>query len=134
MKEKNMIILGIGVIVLVISTLSFYLIKDDAIDLFDIIAIPMLIVIIIFASYTLYDKIKNYKAGLPSKDERLENAAYKSGYYGFIAAIWSAVGINLIYNLMFDKDIRGGLVVAGVVLISGAVFAFSYIYFSRKGC
>jgi len=133
MKDKLTILLGIGITTIVVCTFAYYIINDEGIDLFDLISIPLLIVMILFSSYIIYDKLTNIKAGLPSKDERLKNAAYKAGYYGFIAAIWSAVGVNLGYNLIFDKELRGGLVVAAVVLISGFVFAISYLYFSRKG-
>lgn len=133
MKEKNTIILGIGVVGLVISTFIFYVLKNEGIDLFDVLAIPILIVIIVFSIYVMHDKIKNLKAGLPSKDERLLNSSYKAGYYGFISAIWSAVGSNMLSIMLFDKELRGGLVVASVVLISGFVFITSYLYFSRKG-
>ena len=133
MKDKLTIILGIGITTMVVCTFAFYIINDEAIDLFDLISIPLLIVIILFSCYIIRDKLKSIKAGLPSKDERLKNAAYKAGYYGFIAAIWSAVGVNLGYNLILDKELRGGLVVAAVVLISGFVFAISYFYFSRQG-
>jgi len=77
--------------------------------------------------------MKNVKAGLPTKDERLKLAAYKAGYYGFIAAIWSAIASNWLSILIADQDLRGGLVVAAVVLTSGIVFMLSYFYFSRKG-
>ena len=133
MKDKLTIILGMGVTTLVVFTFAFYLINDKQIDLFDLISIPLLIIIILFSSYIIHDKLKNIKAGLPSQDERLKNAAYKAGYYGFIAAIWSAVGSNLCYNIIFNQELRGGLVVAVVVLTSGFVFAISYLYFSRKG-
>ena len=133
MKDKLTIILGIGVTTLVVFTFAFYLINDKKIDLFDLISIPLLIIIILFSSYIINDKLKNIKAGLPSQDERLKNAAYKAGYYGFFAAIWTAVGSNLGYNIIFDQELRGGLVTAAVVLTSGTVFAISYLYFSRKG-
>ena len=133
MKEKLTVILGIGITALVVCTFAYYIINDETVDLFDLIPILLLIVIILFSSYIIHDKLKNIKAGLPSKDERLKNAAYKAGYYAFIAAIWSAVGSNLGYDMLFGQELRGGLVVAAVVLVSGFVFAISYLYFSRKG-
>jgi len=93
----------------------------------------VILIIILTSSYIIYDKLKNVKAGLPTKDERLKQAAYKAGYYGFIAAIWGALLTNFGYNILYDEDLRGGLVVAAVVLISGIVFIVSYLYFSRKG-
>ena len=133
MKEKLTIVLGIGISTLVVFTLAFYAFAKDSIELFDIISIPIILIIILSTSYVIYDKWKNIKAGLPTKDERLKLAAYKAGYYGFISAIWSAVGSNWISIILFDQDLRGGLVVAAVVLVSGVVFMLSYFYFSRKG-
>jgi len=127
------ITLGIGVVTLVVFTFLFYIVQNPKIELFDIISIPIIFIIIITSSYLVYDKYKNIKAGLPTKDERLTNAAYKAGYYGFITAIWSAVGSNMASIFLFDQEIRGGLVVAAVVLVSGIVFMTSYLYFARKG-
>jgi hypothetical protein len=133
MKEKMTIVLGIGVTTLVIFTFAFYILANPGIDLFDMITIPIILIIVLTSTYLIYDKWKNIKAGLPTKDERLKNAAHKAGYYGFIAAIWSAVGSNMGSIILFDQELRGGLVVAAVVLISGIVFMISYFYFSRKG-
>jgi hypothetical protein len=133
MKEKMTIILGIGITVLVIITMAFYLIANDTIELFEIISILIIVILVSTSSYIIWDRVKNLKAGLPAQDERLKIASYKAGYYGFIAAIWSAVGSNLGYIMLFDQELRGGLVVAAVVLISGLVFMGSFIYFSRKG-
>lgn len=133
MKEKMTIVLGIGVTTLVVFTFAYYVLANPGIELFDMITIPILAIIILTTSYIIYDKWKNIKAGLPTQDERLKQAAYKAGYYGFIAAIWSAVGSNMSSIMLFDEELRGGLVVAAVVLISGIVFMMSYFYFSRKG-
>lgn len=133
MKEKLTIILGIGITTLVIFTFGFYIFANPSIELFDVISIPIILIIVLSSSYIIYDKYKNIKVGLPTQDERLKNAAYKAGYYGFISAIWSAVGSNMLSIILFDQELRGGLVVAAVVLISGIVFMISYFYLSRKG-
>jgi len=133
MKEKLSIVLGIGVTSLVVFTFAFYILANPSIELFDIISIPIILIIVLTSSYIIYDKMKNIKAGLPTQDERLKNAAYKAGYYGFISAIWSAVASNMLSIIILDKELRGGLVVAAVVLISGIVFMASYFYLSRKG-
>ena len=133
MKEKMTIVVGAGIAVLVIFTFAFYLIAKETIELFDIVSELIILIIIITAIYLIWDRLKNIRAGLPAQDERLKLAAYKAGYYGFIAAIWSAVASNLGYNILFDQELRGGLVTAVVVLVSGIVFMISYIYFSRKG-
>ena len=133
MKDKTTAIVGIGIVTLVIFTFVFYLIGKDTIGLFDILSILIVGIIVITSTYLIWDRVKNLKAGLPAQDERLKMAGYKAGYYGFIAAIWSAVGSNMGYIILFDQELRGGLVVAAVVLVSGIVFMASYIHFSRKG-
>lgn len=131
--QKLVIIMGIGITTLVVFTLAFYMLAAPSIELFDIITIPIIIIIVLTSSYIIYDRLKNIKAGLPAQDERLKLAGYKAGYYGFIAAIWSGLLTNFGYNVLFDEDLRGGLVVAAVVLISGVTFILSYFYFARKG-
>ena len=132
-NQKLVIILGIGITTLVVFTFLFYMLKEPDIGLFEYISVPIILTILLTSTFIIYDKYKNLKVGLPSQDERLRLAAYKAGYYGFVAAIWSAVGSNMGSIILFDQEPRGGLVVAAVVLISGLVFMGSYFYFSRKG-
>jgi len=131
--QKIVIAMGIGITTLVVVTFGFYFFANPTVELFDVITVPIIIIIILTSSYIIYDRYKNIKKGLPAQDERLKLAAYKAGYYGFVAAIWSAIGSNMLSIFLFDQDLRGGLVVAAVVLVSGIVFMLSYFYFSRKG-
>jgi len=131
--QKLVIILGIGITALVIVTFAYYILGNPTIDLFEILSIPIILIIIVTSTYVILDRYKNIKKGLPAQDERLKLAGYKAGYMGFISAIWSAVGYNMTNIILFDQEPRGGLVVAAVVLISGIVFILSYFYFSRKG-
>ena len=133
MKDKLMIVVGAGIATLVLVTLAFYTQGKETIELFDIVSIAIIMIIVLTSTYLIYDRFKNLRAGLPAQDERLRLAGYKAGYHGFIAAIWSAVGSNMGYILLFDEELRGGLVVAAVVLVSGFVFMISYIYHARKG-
>jgi len=133
MKEKLTIILGFGIATLVILTLGIYLTAKDTIELFDIVSILIIIVLVTTSTYLIWDRLKNLKAGLPAQDERLKNAGFKAGYYGFIAAIWSAVGSNMGSIILFDQELRGGLVTAAVVLVSGIVFMVSYLVLAGKG-
>lgn len=131
--QKLVILMGIGITALVVGTFAYYILANPTIELFDLISIPIILIIILTSSYIIYDRAKNIKKGLPAQDERLKIAAYKAGYYGFIAAIWSAVGSNMLSIILFDEELRGGLVTAAVVLISGITFMLAYYYFSRKG-
>lgn len=131
--QKLVILMGIGITALVVGTFVYYILANPTIELFDMISIPIILIIILTSSYIIYDRAKNIKKGLPAQDERLKIAGYKAGYYGFIAAIWSAVGSNMLSIILFDEELRGGLVTAAVVLISGITFMLAYYYFSRKG-
>jgi hypothetical protein len=133
MKDKMTAIVGAGIAVLVIFTFAFYLLAKETIELIDIASILIVIILVTTSIYIIWDRVKNLKAGLPAQDERLKIAGYKAGYYGFIAAIWSSVGSNMGSIILFDQELRGGLVTAAVVLISGIVFMTTYIYFSSKG-
>lgn len=131
--QKLVILMGIGITALVVGTFAYYILANPTIELFDLISIPIILIIILTSSYIIYDRAKNIKKGLPAQDERLKIAGYKAGYYGFIAAIWSAVGSNMLSIILFDEELRGGLVTAAAVLISGITFMLAYYYFSRKG-
>ena len=133
MKDKLSIIVGFGVTALVIFTLFLYVVAKGSFELFDMITIPIVIILVASATYIIWDRMKNVKAGLPVADERLKIVSYKAGYYGFVAAIWSAVGSNMASIFLYDQELRGGLVVAAVVLVSGLVFIFSYLYLAVKG-
>ena len=131
--QKILIMLGIGITTLVVFTFAYYILGDPSIELFDLISIPIVLILVLTSSYVIYDRAKNIKKGLPAQDERLKLVGYKAGYCGFVAAIWSAVGSNMGSIILFDQELRGGLVTAAVVLVSGIVFMASYFYFSRKG-
>ena len=133
MKDKMEIILGIGVAAMVIVTLSLYVLKVGTLGLNEIILIGIVLILVVFAMYILWDRIKNVKKGLPAQDERLKLTNYKAGYYGFIAAIWSAVFAPLFFEILFDYELPGSRVAAVVVLVSGFVFIASYLYLARKG-
>jgi len=133
MKDKMEIILGIGVAAMVIVTLSLYALKVETLGLNEIILIGIVLILVVFAIYILWDRMKSAKKGLPAKDERLIIINYKAGYYGFIAAIWSAVFCPLFFEILFDYELPGSRVTAVVVIVSGLVFVASYLYMARKG-
>lgn len=133
MKEKLTAVTGMGIAVLVILTLVFYLYAKETMELFDVVSVLIIAILTVAAIYLIVDRVKNIRAGLPAQDERLKQIGYKAGYYGFIAAIWSAVGSNLGYNILFDRELRGGMVVAAVVFGAGLVFMISFLYLARKG-
>ena len=133
MKDKKGILIGIGIAAAVLVTLSFYILNVGNLELNEISLIGIVLILVAFAVYILWDRIKNVKKGLPAQDERLKLTNYKAGYYGFIGAIWSAVFGPLVIDILFDYELPGHLVTAVVVLVSGFVFASSYLYMYWKG-
>lgn len=133
MKHKLEAVFGIGIAVLVLVTLSFYILNAGDIELSEFFAILIVIILVISAMYIIFDRVKSMRKGFPAQDERLKLTNYKACYYGFIASIWSAVGAPLLSEIFFDYDLPGNYVTAIVVLCGGLVFMISYIYLALKG-
>jgi hypothetical protein len=133
MKDKIGISLGMGIAIVVLVTLSLFAMNAGTIDVYEIAFIGIVLVLVVSVFYVLWDRIRNVNRGLPAKDERVIVTNYKAGYYGFIAAIWSAVGAPLIFDILFGHELKGHYVTAIVVLVSGLVFIASYLYLLQKG-
>ena len=133
MKDKKEIIVATVLVAMVLLTLFFYLWGTGEIKVNEIIMVGIVLVLVGLAMYIIWDRIKNVQKGLPAKDERSTNIAYKAGYYAFIAAIWSAVFTPIFFDISSRYELTGGDVTAIVVLVSGFVFVLSYLYLYRKG-
>ncbi|HIH28785.1 MAG TPA: DUF2178 domain-containing protein [Thermoplasmata archaeon] len=114
-------------------TLFLYLMQTGDINADKILLVGIILILVIFAMYILWDRIKNVRKGLPAKDERLITINYKAGYYAFIAAIWSALFAPLLFDIFSKNELKGSDVTAIVILISGFVFVISYLYLHWKG-
>lgn len=130
---KLIIALGFTGVALVLITLAIYLAYIQTIDLQVIALFAIIALIIIFALYVLWDKTKSVTKGLPAADERTKNISYKAGYYGFIAAIWSAVFTPVVVDIIFNYEMEGSQVSGVVVIVAGLVFFLSYLVLSGKG-
>ena len=133
MKDKISIILGAGIVIAVLVTLYFYVINVGNLELIEILLTGIVVILLASAMYIILDRLKNVKKGLPAQDERLKLTNYKACYYGFIASIWSAVGVPTITSIIFDYELPGHLVTAVVVLCGGLTFIISYLYLAWKG-
>lgn len=131
--QKILIATILATIILVVITMAAYFAAAGTIEIQEASIFVIIAIIVIFATYILYDISKNTKQGLPAGDERTKNLGYKAGYYGFIAAIWSSVFGPSIANILFDYEMPGDYVSAIVVLAGGLTFALSYIILNRKG-
>jgi hypothetical protein len=133
MKGKKEIIVSTVVVAMVLITLYFYLIGAPEIELNQIVLVGIVIVLVSLAMYVIWDKIRNIQKGLPGKDERVITISHKAGYYGFIAAIWSAVISPVLIDSVLGYELDGGDVAAIVVMVSAFVFVLSYLYLYWKG-
>ncbi len=133
MKDKLGIVLGIGIVFAVLGTMAFFVKSAGNIELSEISSIGIALILVAVAVFVLWDRLKNINKGLPATDERLVQVSYKAGHYGFIAAIWSAVGSNLLAEIIWGIELEGHHVTAVVVLVSGFIFVASYLYLARKG-
>jgi hypothetical protein len=133
MKGKKEIIVSTVVVAGVLVTLFFYLMGTGEIEFNQIVLVGIALILVGLAMYIIWDKIRNVQKGLPGKDERTVSMSHKAGYYGFIAAIWSAVFTPLFFDVSSGYEPDGGDVSAIVVLVSAFVFIVSYLYFYWKG-
>ncbi|KYK21499.1 hypothetical protein AYK25_03380 [Thermoplasmatales archaeon SM1-50] len=133
MKDKVGIIIGLIVTILVLLTLVIWMMNLATLTFSEIGSFAIIIILVTTASYVIWDRAKNIRKGFPAKDERLINISYKAGYYGFIAAIWSAVFGQVIIDILFDYELEGSRVAALVVIVSGIVFIATYLYMAVKG-
>ena len=133
MKGKKEIFVSTVVVAGVLLTLFFYLMGPGEIEFNQIVLVSIVLVLVGLAMYIIWDKIRNVQKGLPGKDERIMSISYRAGYYGFMAAIWSAVFSPVVIDIIFGYELDGGDVSAIVVLVSAFVFIISYLYLYWKG-
>jgi hypothetical protein len=137
MKEKLSILAGLGVAVLIIVLIGFYLMGSEKNTLSDLLLIIIPLVLIVGVITILWDRIKNLKTGLPNSDERAKKLHWKAGAYAYYATIWIAVG-SLWYNIIFADELgfpslNAGQIVAVIVLLSGICWFALQFYFMKKG-
>jgi hypothetical protein len=133
MNDKRGILIGSIVAGLVILTLTFYLLNIKNIGVRDLIEVCIVFILVGLALFIIWDKIRNIQKGLATKDERVITISYKAGYYGFIAAIWTVVFSSVAIDILFSHELTGSELAGVTVIISGFVFAVSFLYLSRKG-
>ncbi len=133
MNDKKGILIGIIIAGIVILTLAFYLLNVKNIGLRDIAEVGIILILVAFAIFVLWDKLRNVRKGLPTKDERVSIVSYKAGYYGFIAAIWTVVFSNVVTDILFSRELAASELAGVTVIVSAFVFAISYMLLYRKG-
>ena len=132
-KKSNLmtIFAGIGVALAVIVTMGLYLSLAE-INMAVIAEVVIVLMIVVFASYVIYGKIKAEKRDLPASDELAKKVTWKAGYYTWIFTIWLAIGTQWL-DFFGLPELLARHVVAVLVLGSGMMFFVSYFWFNRRG-
>jgi hypothetical protein len=125
--------MGFLLVALVLVSLVAYIVFAGAPAYGEVVIVAVVVVLVAFAGYIIWDRARSVSKGLPAADERLKNVNYRAGYYGFIAAIWSAVFAPVLADMLFGHELEGDLATAVVVIVAGFTFAVSYLYLARKG-
>ena len=137
MRNKLSIFLGIGIVVAVIATMGFYLMNAGSLDLFEIVIIPLVLVLAIVAAWVALKRGKEIKAGFNPDDELSKMAGWKAGYHAYLASIWVAVGmmwLNIFLTETFNTpEFTPGIFIGAIVILPGLVFLGLAIYFKGKG-
>ena len=137
--EKMSLIMGFVVTALVVGTLAFYGLgaASGGLEFPEILMILTVIVLVVLATYTVIERMKSYKAGLPLKDEREKRIWYKAGYYSYLVTIYLALGLSWFSDYFIeDLGMSGfdiGVVVGIIILVSASVFIGLYFYFRQTG-
>ncbi len=138
MNEKTLILIaGIGIVLAVVFTMSFYLLNAGELNLSEMVMMGLVLVIVLAAVWMLRDKLGDIRRGLPTKDEREKGISFKAGYYAWMSSIWAAIG-TMWAGIFLEEEfgfppIGANYIVASVVLVSGLVFFLAYFWFRRKG-
>jgi len=135
-NDKIGIIAGFIVIALVIATLVLYITNMGSINLLELLSTLIILTLVINAIWFLVERVRNMRAGLPTKDEMTVRLAHKSGYYAFLASIYITLALMWYSNSLEESGGAGldaGQVGGGVILLSTIVFMGTYFYLSHKG-
>lgn len=129
MKEKTAILIGIWIILAVVVTMGFYASgASKGFNVSEYMPIAGVVVIAVGASWHLVDRIRNFRAGLPVKDEMSKGLEHKAGYYAFLASIFIALGLTFAVQGLTASQLAGN-----VILSSSVIFMGLNIYYSRMG-
>ena len=137
--EKISVIMGFGITALVVGTLAFYGlgVASNGLEFPEVLMILTVIILVVLATYTVIERMRSYKAGLPLKDEREKRIWYKAGYYSYLVTIYLALGLSWFSDYMIeDLGMTGfdiGVFVGIIILVSASVFIGLYFYFRQTG-
>lgn len=137
MKDKLGLVSGIGIVLAVIVTLIAWIQNSGGVDVIEYLYFGLILVIVSITSVMLWKKAKDMKAGLPVEDELATKTTWKAGYYTYLFSVWVAVSL-LWYNILVPEkfgvpELTAEQVIGIFVLLPGAFFLVSALYFNKKG-
>lgn len=130
MNNKVTLAMGIGIVLLVLATLSFYILGAGAISLQEYGMMGVVLLLVAGATVIVAMNYRNIRAGLPAKDERSRLIDMKASRYGFMAAIWIALGTAWMGDYITLPWRYNSYI---IMLGAGLVFVFSYIILYYRG-
>ena len=134
-RDKIRITMGFLVSALVILSISVYIMSAGSLELSEILIFPIVIVLVLFATFFVTKRAKAYKAGLPFDDELEKKVKWKAGYYTFLVTIYVALGTAWYSDFLEEAGtpILGRYVAYIVILSSALLYFIFYLYLSRRG-
>lgn len=140
MKDKILVYgLGIGILLAVIGTLIFYGLGAslNGLDLPEYMIISPVIILVLLATWTLKDRIRSVRSGLPIKDEMSKKFEHKAGYYAWLATIWICLGLSWANEILVEDFGFSGLIARhmafAILLLSALTFFILWFWFRRRG-
>jgi len=131
--------MGFVLVIMVVGTIILYGIETSKNELPPLELALILAVLIIagLAAVIFSGNLRNFRAGLPIKDEMEKKIWYKAGYYSYLVTIYLALGLSMLSDyLIEDMGISGfdiGVVIGIIILVSSIVFIGLYFYFKHTG-
>ena len=103
---------------------------DEPINLSEIIHFIVIFILVVFATFIAYNKLKSIKKGLPAEDELSKKLTEKAASKAFYISLYFWLALMYIGNEKINEPEKlFGAGILGMALI----FAISWLYFKFKG-
>jgi len=86
---------------------------------------------LMFSLVFIVEKIRNIRAGLPTRDEMQKMVIYKSGFFGFIATMLTIL-VFAVAN-PFSSDLTIEIVLGLIFIVPCSVVLLSYLFQYKRG-
>lgn len=129
-KELFKIISISVVLVLVVGGFLLYLLSPNTkFERSSVLLLIPFIIIVLFAVFILYDKMKNFKSKIVSEDELTKKLKLKAGNTSFLISIYIWLLLYYIHGEYIQEDYLFGIGIMGMAL----TYALSYLFYSKFG-